>query len=99
MMKKLFLLTNLLILFLVSLTSYAFEPKYAFHTSKKDIEYKQTKALKWYEDNEHPAWLKNRALNWYDDQITKGKFYFVHTNTELDFTKKKALRWYEANSK
>lgn len=110
-MKKILLLTNLLVLFCFALVSYAYESKYAVHTSAKDIEFKKKKALKWHSDNvdnqkfyyydanKHINSLKNKSLNWYEDKITKGKFYFVNSEKELAFTKKKALRWHENNSK
>lgn len=69
------------------------------YVTKEEIELQKSRAIKWYENNEHLQGLKNRSLDWYDKKITKGKFYFVHTNIELEFTKNKALKWYEKVNK
>ena len=106
-MRKIFLLTNLIVLLCLALACNATEPKYLIHTSAKDIEVKKKQALQWYEDyvngkkfytDKQAGELKSKALKWYEDQITKEKFYFVNSEKEIAFTKTKALRWFEKNS-
>ena len=111
-MKKIFFLVGILItvLFVFSVDSYAYDSKYAVHTSKKDIDLQKKKANAWYETtvnnkkfywrdaDKHISWLKNKALRWYENDITKEKFYFVHSDKESQFTKNKALRWFEQNN-
>ncbi len=94
-MKKIFLLTTFLIIACIffnlafNLASYAYNPRYAVHTSAKDIEYKKKKTQEWYQYNN-----KN-----FTKDSHPAKLHWFNAKKEEEWQKKRALKWHQSNVK
>ena len=80
------------------LKTYAINTDYSLNTTKKDIEFKKSKALAWNDIYKESESLKKKALKWYENNFVNNKSYFVNETQEADLKKTKALKWYERNS-